>query len=70
MDMFDLMSAMVRYFAGDIKERRHIGYQFRPSLYTGTGIKSSYVSVAWQEFSVRGYVYRTATYSQYLTQTR
>jgi len=28
--MFELISAMVRYFAGGIKERRSIGYWFRP----------------------------------------
>jgi len=28
--MFELISAMVRYFAGGIRERRRIGYRFRP----------------------------------------
>jgi len=28
--MFELISAVVRYFAGGIKERRRIDYRFRP----------------------------------------
>jgi len=52
--MFELVFAVVRYFAGGIKEWRRVGYQFRPSLYTVAETKGGCVSVARQEFSEIG----------------
>jgi len=48
MDMFELISAMIRYFTGSIKERRRIDYQFRQPLCQADTTSILFVNDFWR----------------------
>jgi len=45
---FKLISAVIRYFSGGIKERRHIGYQFCQPLCQADVASTLFINDFWR----------------------